>query len=164
MYKQQEIDRLISMPKVISDPPRKEMVLDRGTWRNDLRLQSTDGEHHFRMFMRRNDKFQENFSVGLDYLPGDGTDDLPLIRCNGPHEGVETTPGSPAHHACFHIHYATEANMIRGLDPACGAVLTKEYGSLEQAVQFMLTKCNIQDPEGRFDGISQLDLFEGGND
>jgi len=37
-YTQQEIDDLIACPKVVSEPPKREMKLDRGHFRNDMRL------------------------------------------------------------------------------------------------------------------------------
>ena len=37
-YTQQEIDDLIGCPKVVSEPPKREMKLDRGHFRNDMRL------------------------------------------------------------------------------------------------------------------------------
>ncbi len=66
-YSQQDIERLISCAKVISDPPRKEMRVERGSRRNDMRLRSQEGELEFSVFMRVNDDFPENFSIGLEY-------------------------------------------------------------------------------------------------
>ena len=57
----QEIERLIQCPKEIIDLPKKEMLLANGYWRNDMRLQSTDGEHDYSVFMRKNEDFEENF-------------------------------------------------------------------------------------------------------
>ena len=37
-YTQQEIDDFIGCPKVVSEPPKREMKLDRGHFRNDMRL------------------------------------------------------------------------------------------------------------------------------
>ena len=51
-YTQQEIDDLIGCPKVVSEPPKREMKLDRGHFRNDMRLKSTDDKLEFRVFMR----------------------------------------------------------------------------------------------------------------
>ena len=63
-YTQQEIDDLIGCPKVVSEPPKREMRLDRGHFRNDMRLKSTDDKLEFRVFMRRNEDLPENFSIG----------------------------------------------------------------------------------------------------
>jgi len=51
--KKDEIDQLIQCPKNITDPPKKEMQLIDGNWRNDMKLQSVDGEHDFSVFMRK---------------------------------------------------------------------------------------------------------------
>jgi hypothetical protein len=67
-YSQEEIDELIACPKAVSDPPRKEMQQDRGHFRNDMRLKSTDGKFEFRAFMRRSEDFPENFSIGLAFF------------------------------------------------------------------------------------------------
>ena len=65
-YTQTEIDELIHCPKVIMDPPRKEMRLDRGSRRNDMGLASENGKRRFSVFMRVNEAFRENFSIGLE--------------------------------------------------------------------------------------------------
>lgn len=84
-YTQDEIDDLIALPKIVTDPPRRDIRLDRGHQRNDFRLTDGDGKLHFRAFLRRNEDFPENFSIGLVFLPGDVSGELPLLRCNGPH-------------------------------------------------------------------------------
>jgi hypothetical protein len=86
-YTQQEIDDLIACPKVVSEPPKRDMKLDRGHHRNDMRLKSTDGKLEFRVFMRRSEDLPENFSVGLAFLAKDGSGEVVLLRCNGPHGG-----------------------------------------------------------------------------
>jgi hypothetical protein len=37
------------------------MKLERGSWRNDMRLKSVGGGHDFRVFMRKSEDFPENF-------------------------------------------------------------------------------------------------------
>ena len=46
--------------------------------------------------MRRSEDLPENFSVGLVFLPGDGTGEVTLLRCNGPH-GAYNDSFDPAH-------------------------------------------------------------------
>ena len=86
-YTQQEIDDLIDCPNVVSEAPKREMKLDRGHFRNDMRLKSTDDKLEFRVFMRRNEDLPENFSIGLAFLAKDGSGEVVLLRCNGPHGG-----------------------------------------------------------------------------
>lgn len=82
-YTQQEIDDLIACPKVVSEAPKRDMKLDRGHLRNDMRLKSTDSKLEFRVFRRRSEDLPENFSVGLAFLAEDGSGELVLLRCNG---------------------------------------------------------------------------------
>jgi hypothetical protein len=49
---QDEIDSLIGCPKLVFDPPKRDLTLDRGHFRNDMRLKSTNGNLEFRAFMR----------------------------------------------------------------------------------------------------------------
>jgi hypothetical protein len=67
-YTQQEIDDLIACPKVVSEAPKRDMKLDRGHFRNDMRLKSTDDNLEFRVFMRRSEDLPENFSIGLAFV------------------------------------------------------------------------------------------------
>ena len=65
----QDIEDLIHCRKKITEQPKKEMSLSDGHWRNGMKLQSDDGEHDFIVFMRKNEDFEENFSIGLICLP-----------------------------------------------------------------------------------------------
>ena len=67
IYTDEDLLQLISCQKRISQPPRKEMRAEGGYLRNDMELESLDGKHAFRAFMRQSRQFPENFSVGLDY-------------------------------------------------------------------------------------------------
>jgi hypothetical protein len=126
-WTQSEIDELLALPKRITSHPRRQMVSERGSKRNGMELESTDGKHRFRAFMRINEAFPENFSIGLDYIgeePGGG---FCLIRCNGPHEGPAPAAGQgePSHHAGFHVHRARADNLELGLRAEKDAVMTK---------------------------------------
>ncbi len=86
-YTQEEIDNLIGCAKVVSEPPKRDLKPDRGHFRNDMRLKSADGGREFRAFIRRSEDLPENFSIGMAFLPRDGTGEIVLLRCNGPHGG-----------------------------------------------------------------------------
>lgn len=60
--------------------------------RNDMELESLDGNHGFRAFMRQSLEFTEDFSVGLEYLPKDEPGRFCLVRCNGMHGGHQVHP------------------------------------------------------------------------
>ena len=88
-YNQNEIDALISCPKSLTEPPKRDLRLVGADWRNDMTLQSEGCKGEFAVFFRRSDDFPENFSIGLKYDPKDGSGEITLLRCNGQH-GVLT--------------------------------------------------------------------------
>jgi hypothetical protein len=151
----QEIEKLIDCPKRIIESPKKDLQLVNGHWRNDMKLQSNDGEYDFSVFMRKNEDFEENFSIGLIYNPRDVRGDIPLLRCNGPH-GPHVLFD---HHDRFHIHKAEQENLASGMRAERTAYITKEYASYQDALGFFLKKCNIINAEQYFVGILQRELF-----
>jgi hypothetical protein len=64
------------------------MKKERGHWKKSFGLESEDGDHRFTVFIRYNDEFNENFSVGLVYNPRERRGEILLLRCNGPHRGL----------------------------------------------------------------------------
>lgn len=84
-YSQGDLDELIACPKRIIEPPRKEMKSERGSLRNDMQLESLDGKFGFAVFMRINERFPENFSVGLNVVPKNEPGSFCVLRYNGPH-------------------------------------------------------------------------------
>jgi hypothetical protein len=131
------------------------MKFDRGSWRNDMRLASVEGDAEFRVFMRKNDKFPENFSIGLVYLPRDGSGEIPLLRCNGPHGGYNAAfdPSHP-HHAP-HVHTTTEEMIASGNRPESSADVCEEYASYEEALQYFLRTVNVANAMQHFSDIAQ---------
>jgi len=105
----QEIDELIACAKRIVEPPKKEMQLASGHWRNDMKLQSDDGKYDFSVFMRKDEDFEENFSIGLIYKPRDIRGEIHLLRCNGPH-GPHVMFD---HHNRFHIHKPNKRILLQ---------------------------------------------------
>jgi hypothetical protein len=140
---QEEIDRLIRCPKVISDPPRKEMAEDRGSLRNNMKLTAKAGQAEFFAFMRRNADFSENFSIGLEYCPRDGSGRICLLRCNGPHGGWIDDFHDPDPHFRYHIHLARAENIEAGFRAERGAEVTKEYASYQEALRYFVRRCQI---------------------
>jgi len=69
LYTQSEIDNLINCQKIIIEPPPKNMRVERGHLKKDMKLHSVDSKHKFSVFMRMNERFNENFSIGLIYIP-----------------------------------------------------------------------------------------------
>lgn len=152
-YTDDLINSLITCAKQITKPPSKSLKSDRGHLRNDFEVESDNGEHRFRCFVRVNEKFQENFSVGLDYLPKDEPGSVMLVRCNGPHGPHKVHD----HHTFCHIHKATADTIRKGLRPESNIEVTEGYSSYQDAVQFFLKMTNIRD-EGKYFPTTQLDL------
>ena len=158
-YSQEEIEELIACPKTVSEPPRRDMKQDRGHFRNDMRLKSTDEKFEFRAFMRRSEDFPENFSIGLAFLPKDGTGELVLLRCNGPH-GDFNDAIDPAHpHFDFHVHRASAAMIEAGLRAEKSATINRDFASYEEALQYFVTVANVTDATAHFANIGQGKLL-----
>ncbi len=60
-WTQAELDALIACDKRTLEPPKKSMRLELGNYRNEATLRSLDGQHSFRVFIRQNAKFSENY-------------------------------------------------------------------------------------------------------
>jgi hypothetical protein len=151
------IDYLIHCPKKVVDPPRKEMVLTDGHWRNSMKLQSEDGANDFSAFLRKNEDFEEDFSIGLAYLPREVRGDIILLRCNGPH-GPHVLFD---HHTAYHVHMADPGNISLGLKAERFAQITSEYASFDDALGYFLRKCNIVEADKYFPDAIQRHLFSG---
>ena len=154
-YTQDEIDSLIGCAKTITEPPKREMKLDRGHFRNDMRLRSGDGALEFRVFMRRSEDLPENFSIGLAFLPRDGTGEILLLRCNGPHGGFNDTFDPDDPHWDFHVHRATAEMIEAGQRPEKSAVVNRDFASYEEALQYILRTANITDAAAHFPDLAQ---------
>jgi hypothetical protein len=155
-YSQQDIDRLISCSKVITDPPRKEMRVERGSRRNDMWLRAEDGDLEFSVFIRVNDDFPENFSIGLDYRAPDERSSICLLRCNGPHGGFVGGPESA--HFLHHIHKASAGNLDVGLRAERGGEPTDAYASYLEALRYFLKIVNVTNADEFFPNLRQLPL------
>lgn len=154
-YTAEELEDLIGCPKTVSEAPRQQMKLDRGHFRNDMRVKSIEGDREFRVFLRRSEDFPESFSIGLAFVPKDGTGEVVLLRCNGPHGGYNDS-FDPAHpHWEHHVHQATAAMIEAGLRPEKAATVSRDFASFEEAVQYFLRVTNVQDGMSYFPQIMQ---------
>ena len=159
-WTQTELDELISCPKQVVEPPRKEMRSERGHQRNDMTLASLNGEQRFSVFIRINERFPENFSVGLIYDPRDEPGDLTLLRCNGRHGEHDNSPMGDAHpHFGYHIHRARAEIVNAGLSPLKFAELTNTYASYPEALQYFLRLIHVVNADVYFPNVYQLPLI-----
>ena len=138
MYTEEFVSELINCSKRVIDPP-KALKIDRGNFKTNFTLQSVDGKYNFYAFIRKNEKFPENFSVGLDYNPREEKGTIQLLRCNGPHGEHVQYP----HHIVCHIHKATADRINSGLKPEGNFEITNRYATLEDALQFYINYVNI---------------------
>lgn len=151
------LDSLIVCPKEIIEPPKKEMQLLNGAWRNSMKLKSKDGEHEFTVFMRKNEAFEEDFSIGLVYHTKEKIGDIILARYNGPHDVVDDLESDP--HYGYHIHTAKAEYIEKGKKPERGGTITKKYASYQEAIMCILTDFNITNAGNYFTTYQSPTLF-----
>lgn len=150
-YTQDELQSLIICRKAITDPPRRQDYNAGGHKRNDMKLQSMDGDNRFSVFMRVNNDFPENFSIGLVYHPSDERGAIALLRLNGPHgEYIYDHNNVNAHHSLFHFHVAKEDNIQAGRSPEWGGIPVDCYASYEQALDCFINIANIENAYSYF--------------
>lgn len=157
-YTQQELDALIGCPKVVTEPPRPTMIAESGQKRNGLKLRSEDSADEFAVFIRINEDFHENFSIGLRHLPV-GEESAILLRCNGDHGVHQNQVVNADQIDGVHIHYTTEAALQAGLKLENYAKPTSAYATYEDALRHFLRIINVLHPEKHFPQIYQLPLF-----
>ncbi|MCX6640793.1 MAG: hypothetical protein NTW14_09975 [bacterium] len=160
-YTQELIDQLIKCSKQIVVPPKREMKSEKGHLRNDMELQSSDGELKFTIFMRRNVDFRENFFIGLEYWPQDERGSICLLRCNGPHGDFISMAELPQSHFVYHIHQAKPENIINGVRAERGGEGTDNFASFEEALNFILKYANITNALEYFPDVYQTQLTLG---
>jgi len=137
------IQRLISCEKKMIDLPKKEFSLKNRSFRNDMKLQSSDGTI-FSVFLRYSEEFQEDFSIGLIYTNAEGKDFV-IFRCNGPHGETVSDFLDDNPHYGYHTHTIlpeTANSMI--------PMITQEYGSFQDAISYFIKKCNVTDADTVF--------------
>ena len=143
--KNDEIQSLISCQKVITEKPKKAFAVRQGSEHNDFKLMDLDtNELNFRVFLRKNTKFPENFSVGLEYTVQSSEDDIKLVRFNGVHKHSNNIINEEKFET-FHIHTATHEAIEEKLKPESYAIITEEYKTFEEALILFWQKINIQD-------------------
>jgi hypothetical protein len=158
IYTDEDLSQLIACPKRISQPPRQDMRREGQMLRNEMALESLDGQHVFRAFMRQSHEFPENFTVGLDYLPKNEPKSFCLLRCNGMHGGHKAHP----HHLNCHIHRGKAEDVNAGLHDAQHIEPTGEYAAFRDALCHFLRLVNVQaaDQRQHFPNLHQENLFE----
>ena len=164
MITDQDIQDLIRRPKVIVDrrPATGHREVN-GHRRCDLDLRSDEPEAAtFKVFIRQNIKFIENFSIGLRYETGDRSlRTVTLVRYNGPHG--ETSRHPDGHYGMPHIHRITAAEIASGSahPQESRREVTDRYTTYEQALAVFFDDIATRDPAIHFPGLIQGRLFDG---
>ena len=137
MLTESEIQDLIRLPKIIkSKSPVEGYRNENGHIRCNLDLEAiSDTGTRFHVFVRQNERFIENFSIGLRYLTGGKTPSIiTLVRYNGPHG--ERSRVVNDHYAKAHIHHITAAEIELGSaqPQERHRELTDRYSTFEQGL------------------------------
>lgn len=159
IYTDDDLAQLTACPKRITTAPKRELRIHGQMLRNEMELESLDGKHSFRGYIRQSRQFLENFSIGMEYQPKDEPASFCLIRCNGMHGGHKVYP----HHLTCHIHRSKAEDVNAGLRVERHIEATGEYAAYRDALRYFLLQANIQvvDLAQYFPGIVQADLFGG---
>ncbi len=159
-YTQADIVALIAYPKTISEPPKKDMRIERGSQRNAMRLTAYRDKEvlEFEVFMRVNDTFPEDFSIGLRFTPRDGRASITLLRCNGPHGEFDSHLHQPTTHFQYHIHPAKASNLEIGARAEKDGEPTDGYASYLQALHYFLRAVNVTNASQYFPQALQLEM------
>ena len=164
MFTDQEIKNLITTPKTIgSKTPASAYRQENGHKRCDIDLWATsDDTRKFKVFIRQNDKFIENFSIGLRYQTGDiNLRTITLTRYNGPHG--EMSLNSDGHYIKPHIHRITASEITSGSTQPQerNREITDSYNTYEQALHTFFADIGVTDYETYFPELLQRRLFNG---
>ena len=155
------IEALISCPKRIKVPPKKQMTVDprnNFTFRNDFTCISQD-EKVFEIFLRNNTKLPFLFSIGLRYKSAQGT--FLICRYNGKHPHRNKIADRTSFND-FHIHKLYDVQLSDDTAAMLDANATDRYITFEEALYAFLNDCNIEGWQEFFpnleDRVSQLRL------
>ena len=160
----QEILGLIACPKTIIDKePTRGYREDNSNRRCDLQLvANTDAATPFRVFIRQNLAYIENFSIGLRYranLPNAET--ITLVRYNGPHG--EAAKAADGHYNKSHIHRITAEEIAAGFTQPQEKhrEITERYAVLAQAIGVFFRDIAAGNYAQYFPELRQGSLFNG---
>lgn len=150
------IHELIVCEKQIIQPPF-ELKQEKGHYRTGFELQSVDGKYFFKAFGRYNAAFNENFSVGLIYIPKQEKGNFEILRCNGPHGEHRMFP----RHINYHIHIASHQAIESGLREDSVIEVTDKYANYEEALRFFVNYVHLKkDDIDRYFPPKQLSMFK----
>ena len=164
MLTDHEIESLVRLPKnIVSKTPAVGYRNENLHRRCELELTaSSNPSAEFTVFIRQNDKFIENFSIGLRHKTKDRTlGTITLVRYNGPHG--ETSRGPGGHFGRPHIHRVTARELAEGnREPQeRHRDMTDRYSTFEQALSVFFRDIAASNYLDYFGELRQLELFNG---
>ena len=142
-----EIQALIVCPKTIicAEPSNGYSSRNRNLEKK-LQLGAGNKPHHkkFSVFIRQNEKFTENFSIGLQYKTEDKyLSEINLIRYNGPHDVERIDRSDDKHYSLPHIHRITAELLQGGINQPQERTITDLYSTFDEALWEFAKYCNI---------------------
>ncbi len=136
-----QIDKLINEPKTVKNPTARDVQKPGHTQKNYL-LESKAG-NSFSIYMRQNNKIEDDFSCGLMWNSPSG-ETVTLVRYNGSsHQHGNRLEDETLDFEC-HIHKARSEYLEAGLKIEGFAQATSRYHRLEGALYCLVEDCNIQ--------------------
>lgn len=161
----QEILDLIACPKLmVRRLPAKGYRTENLQNRCDLELQAAGGEldgDEFKIFIRQNTEFIENFSLGFRFQTGIRLLGLiTLVRYNGPHG--ESSRALDGHYDQPHIHIITARELAKGsLQPQeNGREITDRYRTLDEGLRVFFDEAGVTNAGDYFPGLLQGRFFD----
>lgn len=155
-FSQEDLDTLIGCPKQIVENPTRPGSAERGHRRGGMTLKSVEKDEYFKVFIRINEFFPENFSIGPVYSLPNERGEIHLLRCNGKHGPSGDISGLPPHHIHCHVHRANADNIEAGLRPEKGGNTTDRYDDYRGALIYFLREVNVININDYFPELEQL--------
>ena len=157
----QDIQKLIQAPKKIDKrTPQKGYKQENNHKRCDLDLiGNTDQNMKFYIFIRQNQLFLENFSIGLSYQNTNIKQTITLVRYNGPHGKIKTKETD--HHLEPHIHYITPEEINSNVFNPKEKIIKKtdKYIFFEEALRSFFQDITVKNWENYFPELNQGSFF-----
>lgn len=145
------LHRLISAEKlIVAKEPKSGLREENSHYRADLTLESPSLKARYRLFIRQNREFPENFSVGLCFTGTQG--EVDLIRFNGAHKRIVDDVSN--HHCQYHIH--VERATEDSLNTLAEAEVTTEYDDLWSAIRYAMNRLNVSNYQSYFPNLEQM--------
>ena len=136
LYTEEELAKLRSMPKRVTNPGARWLEKPGHRQRNHRAVDEQGQEVNFSVYLRQNSQDDSDFSCGIVYRPLGGKP-LTLARYNGSshrHGDIHYRP---------HIHRATARAIASGKKPESAAEETDRYETLEGALRCLIEDFNL---------------------